>query len=147
MFWIYFGISPAASHYHRIEENIWTGWSAFLKNGYNWEIFLISSGSSAGQLYLLVPNIWMSPVLMWKHLGNTFLTFFILWKCLGNIVYLLSIGPLHVNLLKSLDNILGCDQLFTSGTKKALDDDFWYSLCVLSLQKKRGHRLLSWSLP
>ena len=32
-----------------------------------------------------------------KHL----LTFFILWKCLGNIVYLLSIGPLHVNLLKS----------------------------------------------
>ena len=101
MFWIYFGISPAASHYHRIEENIWTGWSAFLKNGYNWEIFLISSGSSAGQLYLLVPKIWMSPVLMWKHLGNTFLTFFILWKCLGNIVYLLSIGPLHVNLLKS----------------------------------------------
>ena len=85
MFWRYFGASPAASHYHLIEQNIWTGWSAFLKNGHNWEIFLISS---AGQLYLLVPNIWMSPVLMWKHLGNTFLTFFILWKCLGNIVYL-----------------------------------------------------------
>ena len=81
--------------------------SPYRRKYLDWLVSIFKEWTSLGFFFWLLicrstlPNIWTSPVLMWKHLGNTFLTFFILWKCLGNIVYLLSIGPLHVNLLKS----------------------------------------------